>query len=208
MSEPEPVRVFIVDDDASVRRSLLALLDQVGIPAADYPSAEAFLDALGDETRGCLLLDVRMPGMSGLQLQEILRERGVPLVVVVLTGHADVPMAVRAMKAGAADFIEKPFNPQQLVERLHACLEAEARDFAERERRREAEVLLGQLTAREREVLDLLVSGKPSKAIASALGISEKTVDVHRSNVMRKTGTRSVAELVQLWILSRSGAPG
>ncbi len=208
MSQPEAARVFIVDDDASVRRSLLALLGQVGIPAAEYPSAEAFLEAVGDETRGCLLLDVRMPGMSGLQLQEVLRERGLPLVVVVLTGHADVPMAVRAMKAGAADFIEKPFNPQQLVERIQACLAAEARDFTERERRREAEAVLGQLTAREREVVDLLVSGKPSKVIASALGISEKTVDVHRSNVMRKTGTRSVAELVQLWILCRSGAPG
>lgn len=202
------VRVFIVDDDASVRRALQALLGEVGIPAADFPSAEAFLEVVGDDTRGCLLLDVRMPGMSGLQLQEVLRERGVKLVVVVLTGHADVPMAVRAMKAGAADFIEKPFNPQHLIERIHACLEAEARDFVERQRRREAEALLRQLTAREREVLDLLVSGKPSKVIATALGISEKTVDVHRSNVMRKTGTRSVAELVQIWLLCCSEGQG
>lgn len=208
MSTPEAARVFIVDDDASVRRALQALLGEVGIPAADFPSAEAFLEVVGDDTRGCLLLDVRMPGMSGLQLQEVLRERGVKLVVVVLTGHADVPMAVRAMKAGAADFIEKPFNPQHLIERIHACLEAEARDFVERQRRREAEALLRQLTAREREVLDLLVSGKPSKVIATALGISEKTVDVHRSNVMRKTGTRSVAELVQIWLLCYSEGQG
>jgi FixJ family two-component response regulator len=200
--------VFIVDDDASVRRSLQALLGEVGIPAADFPSAEAFLEVVRDDTRGCLLLDVRMPGMSGLQLQEILHERGVNLVVVLLTGHADVPMAVRAMKAGAADFIEKPFNPQQLVERIHTCLEADTQAFAEAQRRREAEALLRQLTSREREVLDLLVSGKPSKVIASALGISEKTVDVHRSNVMRKTGTRSVAELVQLWLLTRPASQG
>ena len=207
MSAGDEVRVFIVDDDASVRRSLRALLGEVGVPAADFPSAEALLEVVGEDTRGCVLLDVRMPGMSGLQLQEVLRERGLKLLVIVLTGHADVPMAVRAMKAGAVDFIEKPFNPQLLIERIQACLEAEAQTFARGQRRWDAEALLHSISTREREVLELLVTGKPSKVIASTLGISEKTVDVHRSHLMRKTGTRSVAELVQLWVVACGKEP-
>lgn len=208
MSAGDEVRVFIVDDDASVRRSLRALLGEVGVPAADFPSAEALLEVVHEGTRGCVLLDVRMPGMSGLQLQEVLRERGLKLLVIVLTGHADVPMAVRAMKAGAVDFIEKPFNPQLLIERIQACLDAEAQAHARGQRRRDAEALLRSLSTREREVLELLVTGKPSKVIASTLGISEKTVDVHRSHLMRKTGTRSVAELVQLWVVAWGKEPG
>ena len=128
--------------------------------------------------------------------------------MIVLTGHADVPMAVRAMKAGAVDFIEKPFNPQLLIERIQACLDAEAQAHARGQRRRDAEALLRSLSTREREVLELLVTGKPSKVIASTLGISEKTVDVHRSHLMRKTGTRSVAELVQLWVVAWGKEPG
>jgi FixJ family two-component response regulator len=193
--------VHVVDDDDSVRRSLVSLLEGVGIPVATFPSAEVFLKALRDDTRGCILLDVRMPGMSGLQLQQVLRERDVTMPTIILTGHADVPMAVSAMSAGAAGFVEKPFHPQELLDRIHDCLEADGRQAALRAERRQASEALARLSSREQEVLRQLVTGKPSKLIASALGISEKTVDVHRSNLMRKTGTRSVAELMRLWFL-------
>jgi FixJ family two-component response regulator len=193
--------VHVVDDDDSVRRSLVSLLEGVGIPVATFPSAEVFLKALRDDTRGCILLDVRMPGMSGLQLQQALRERDVTMPTIILTGHADVPMAVSAMSAGAAGFVEKPFHPQELLDRIHDCLEADSRQAALRAERRQARDALARLSSREQEVLRQLVTGKPSKLIASALGISEKTVDVHRSNLMRKTGTRSVAELMRIWFL-------
>jgi len=193
--------VHVVDDDESIRRSLESLLQEVGVPVATFPSAEAFLQALRDDSRGCILLDVRMPGMSGLQLQQILRERGVSMPTIILTGHADVPMAVSAMSAGAAGFVEKPFNPQDLLDRIHDCLATDVRQAAFQAERNEANHSLAKLSSREQEVLRELVKGKPSKLIASALGISEKTVDVHRSNLMRKTGTRSVAELVRIWFL-------
>jgi len=196
----QPV-VHVVDDDESIRRSLESLLQEVGVPVATFPSAEAFLQALRDDSRGCILLDVRMPGMSGLQLQQILRERGVSMPTIILTGHADVPMAVSAMSAGAAGFVEKPFNPQDLLDRIHDCLATDVRQAAFQAERNEANHSLAKLSSREQEVLRELVKGKPSKLIASALGISEKTVDVHRSNLMRKTGTRSVAELVRIWFL-------
>jgi len=193
--------VHVVDDDDSVCRSLVSLLEEVGMPVATFPSAEAFLKALRDDTRGCILLDVRMPGMSGLQLQQALRERDVTMPTIILTGHADVPMAVSAMSAGAAGFVEKPFHPQGLLDRIRDCLEADARQAAFQAERRQAKDSLARLSSREQEVLRRLVTGKPSKLIASALGISEKTVDVHRSNLMRKTGTRSVAELMRIWFL-------
>jgi len=196
----QPV-VHVVDDDESIRRSLESLLQEVGVPVATFPSAEAFLQALRDDSRGCILLDVRMPGMSGLQLQQLLRERGVSMPTIILTGHADVPMAVSAMSAGAAGFVEKPFNPQDLLDRIHDCLATDVRQAAFQAERNEANHSLAKLSSREQEVLRELVKGKPSKLIASALGISEKTVDVHRSNLMRKTGTRSVAELVRIWFL-------
>ena len=193
--------VHVVDDDEAVRRSLASLLEEVGVPVATYASAEAFLRTLRDDSRGCILLDVRMPGMSGLQLQQDLRERGVAMPTIILTGHADVPMAVSAMSAGAAGFVEKPFHPQELLDRIHDCLEIDARQAVLEAERHKATDALARLSDREREVLHELVKGNPSKLIGSALGISEKTVDVHRSNLMRKTGTRSVAELMRLWFL-------
>jgi FixJ family two-component response regulator len=208
MTAPSSPAVYIVDDDESVRRSLASLLQEVGIAVATFPSAEAFLQALRPDSRGCLLLDVRMPGMSGLQLQQVLRERAVTLPTIVLTGHADVPMAVSAMSAGAAGFIEKPFNPQELLDRIQDCLAADARQAAFQAQVQDATARLERLSEREREVLQEVVQGRPSKLIASALGISEKTVDVHRSNVMRKTGTRSIAELVQMWLLVHPPAGG
>ena len=193
--------VHVVDDDESVCRSLTSLLEEVGIPVATFASAEAFLRALRVDTRGCILLDVRMPGMSGLQLQQELRERGVSVPIIILTGHADVPMAVSAMSAGAAGFVEKPFQPQDLLDRIQDCLEADVRQAAHEAERHKASDALARLSDREQEVLREIVKGKPSKLIGSALGISEKTVDVHRSNLMRKTGTRSVAELMRIWFL-------
>jgi FixJ family two-component response regulator len=197
-----------VDDDAAVRAALAALFGTVGIACAAYASAEEFLAAADTGTRGCLLLDVRMPGMGGLELQRVLRDRGIAIPVIVITGHGDVSMAVRAMKAGAADFIEKPFNGQELIDRVKECLQADAESRRERVLREEAISLLRQLTRREEEVLERVVAGRPSKVIAAELEISEKTVDVHRSNIMRKTGTRSVAELVRLWLRAGPDASG
>ena len=208
MTSPSSPVVYVVDDDESIRRALTSLLQEVSIPVSTFPSAEAFIQALRPDSRGCLLLDVRMPGMSGLQLQQVLRERSVMLPTIILTGHADVPMAVSAMSAGAAGFVEKPFNPQELLDRIQDCLAADARHAAYQAQVRDAEERLERLSEREREVLQEVVQGRPSKLIASALGISEKTVDVHRSNVMRKTGTRSIAELVQIWLLVHPPAHG
>ena len=193
--------VYVVDDDESIRRSLESLLNEVGIAVATFPTAEAFLKVARPDCRGCLLLDVRMPGMSGLQLQQILREQSIPLPTIILTGHADVPMAVSAMSAGAAGFVEKPFNPQDLLDRIHSCLALDERQAAIQAQLRDAAARLGRLSERELEVLQEVVQGRPSKLIASSLGISDKTVDVHRSNLMRKTGSRSLAELVRLWLL-------
>lgn len=208
MTPVAPPAVHIVDDDAAVRAALAALFGTVGIACAAYASAEEFLAAADTGTRGCLLLDVRMPGMGGLELQRVLRDRGIAIPVIVITGHGDVSMAVRAMKAGAADFIEKPFNGQELIDRVKECLQADAESRRERVLREEAISLLRQLTRREEEVLERVVAGRPSKVIAAELEISEKTVDVHRSNIMRKTGTRSVAELVRLWLRAGPDASG
>jgi two-component system, LuxR family, response regulator FixJ len=195
--------VYVVDDDDAVRAALCALLESVHLPAQDFKSAEDFLQAADPGMSGCLLLDVRMPGMSGLELQRILKERGFGLPVIIITGHGDVPSAVRAMKSGATDFVEKPFNEQDLLDRIHASLEQDAEAFSRRRERQAAAQRFGKLTPREREVLELLANGQASKRIAATLGISERTVDVHRFNIMRKSGVRSLAELIQLWSMSQ-----
>jgi len=207
MTQVDPPTVYIVDDDLGVRSSLRALFRSVGVASTAYASPQEFLAEVGPGGTGCLLLDVRMPGMSGLELQRVLTEAGVRLPVIFITGHGDVPMAVAAMRAGAVDFVEKPFNEQQLLERVAGCLKMSVEAEQAERPRAEARARLGQLTVREREILDHLVEGKPSKRIAATLGISEKTVDVHRSNIMRKTGARSIAELVRLWFASGAGDP-
>jgi FixJ family two-component response regulator len=207
MTQVDPPTVYIVDDDLGVRSSLRALFRSVGVASTAYASPQEFLAEVGPGGTGCLLLDVRMPGMSGLELQRVLTEAGVRLPVIFITGHGDVPMAVAAMRAGAVDFVEKPFNEQQLLERVAECLKMSVEAEQAERPRAEARARLGQLTVREREILDHLVEGKPSKRIATTLGISEKTVDVHRSNIMRKTGARSIAELVRLWFASGAGDP-
>lgn len=198
MSGSDGPVVHVVDDDDAVRAALCVLLESVSMEVRPYASAAEFLDAATPDMRGCLILDVRMPGMGGLELQQVLRERGIRLPVIIITSHGDVPMAVRAMKAGALDFLLKPFNEQELLDRIQVCVETDAAARREQQLRHEAAQRFASLSRREREVLALLMTGRHNKAIAFELGISEKTVDVHRFNIMRKTGTRGLPELIQL----------
>ncbi len=198
-SADEPV-VFVVDDDRAARESLSWLIGSVHLRVAAFASAAEFLAAYPPGQAGCVVADVRMPGLSGLDLQTELRQRGIALPVIVVTGHGDVPMAVRAMKAGALDFIEKPFNDQVLIDLVQKAVEkslAARRSAAEK---RDLRTRLEQLTPRERQVLDMVAAGESNKNIAHALGISEKTVEAHRAHVMEKMRANSFAELMKLVI--------
>jgi two-component system response regulator FixJ len=196
---PESRTVHVIDDDDAVRRALAMLFRSAGIPAETYPSGSAFLEALPclcEEAVGCVLTDVRMPGLDGLELLGRLKQRGFGRPVVVMTAHGDVSMAVRAMRAGAADFIEKPFDRRALLEATQATLRTShlpggtrANDAAER---------IAALSPREREVLDLLIVGKPNKLIARELGLSPRTVEAHRARLMSRLGVGSLAEAVRL----------
>ncbi|MBI4756436.1 MAG: response regulator transcription factor [Betaproteobacteria bacterium] len=197
--------VHVVDDDEALRDSLAWLLESRGLQVRQYASGEEFLAAPLDEVPGCLVLDVRMPGIGGLELYERLQVRGCALPVIFITGHGDVPMAVTALKKGAADFIEKPFNDQALLHLIQDCLARDRDARVRRLRDHAAAGRLAQLTARERAVLDLVVAGKLNKQVADILGISVKTVEAHRARVMEKMGVRSVAELVQAVIQARGG---
>ncbi len=192
--------VYIVDDDAPARESLCWLLHTEGIGTRAYPSSEAFLDAWSPDWRGCIMLDVRMPGMDGLSLLEVLLARSNALPVIVLTGHADVTMAIRAMKSGAFDFLEKPYPDRELLSAVGAALDRNRERTRKVARSRRARVALDALTPREREVLELIVEGLTNKAIADRLGISEKTVEVHRGRVMSKSGADSLSALVRMWL--------
>lgn len=190
--------VFVVDDDSAMRESLCWLIESIGLKACAYDSASAFLDAFDPAVPGCLVVDVRMPGMSGLELHAKLSENENALPVLIITGHGDVPMAVRAMKNGAFDFLEKPFNDQALLERIQQAL---AHDQQQREaqlRDADYQARLQSLSARERQVMDLVVKARLNKQIAASLELSEKTVESHRANVMRKLGVNTVVELVRL----------
>ena len=200
---PSPT-VFVVDDDDAMRKSLTWLIGSVGLAVETYDGAAAFLAAWSDERPGCLVLDVRMPGMSGLELQDTLARRGSALPVIVITGHADVPMAVRALKAGAVDFIEKPFNDQVLLDRIHDAVQRSRTAFAGQARRAKMLALLARLTPRERQVAELVAAGKPNKVIAFDLDLSMKTVEVHRHNVMDKLEVASVADLTRLFMEANS----
>jgi FixJ family two-component response regulator len=190
--------VILVDDDAALRDSLRWLLESAGHCVADYSSAEDFLAACDPGQRGCLVLDIRMPGMSGLELQDELSRRGWHMPIIFITGHGDVPTAVSAVKKGALEFLEKPFNDEALLGLVSQALERDARAQAETDGQREFEARLATLTQREREVLELIVSGKRNREIAEGLQVSIKTVEAHRAKVMQKTGVSSLAELVQL----------
>jgi RNA polymerase sigma factor (sigma-70 family) len=190
--------VFIVDDDPSIRRVLRRLFNTERLPSESFASAQDFLDQYDANRPGCLLLDVRMPGASGLELQDMLIERGVQLPIIFMTAHADVPMSVRAMKAGAVDFVEKPFNEQQLLEAVHRGLDQDQRARQSACARQDAQERVRSLTPRERQVLELVVAGKTNREIAAQWGISEKTVKVHRGRVMEKTQVNTLPELVLL----------
>lgn len=197
MTQAEPV-VYVVDDDAAMRRSLTFLLESVQQRVETFSNAEEFLSAYDPNRPGCLLLDVRMPGMSGLELQSELAAMKCLLPVIVISGHGDVPMAIRAMKNGALDFIEKPFNQQTLIERVGEAIGRNSRDRRVHALSANTEARLALLTAREREVMDLVVSGLTSRAIADRLKISHKTIEVHRNHIMAKLRVNGVVELVQL----------
>jgi two-component system response regulator FixJ len=203
MNETEST-VFVVDDDADLRESLGWLFQSAGLRVKSYSTAQEFLTDYKPEEPGCLLLDVRMPGLSGLDLQEELRRRGVPPPIIIMTGHARVPMAVRALKGGAIDFIQKPFSDQSLLERIRQAIDLDRRTRQVRTEAAKFAALLTYLTPREREVMDLVIAGKPNKIIAADLGISPKTVEIHRGRVMEKMQVESVAELVRLDLLCRA----
>ena len=195
--------IFVVDDDHAVRKSLDVLLRSVGLPVETFRSAQEFLDAYDPARPGCLVLDVRMPGMSGLELQQTLRARGTDIPVIIITGHGDVPVATRALKDGAIEFLEKPFSKQILLEQVREALK---RDAAHRSRCSQQQNLtsrLALLTPRERQVMELVVAGKVSKEVAAELGLSKKTVDVHRARVMHKLQVETLAELVELVVTTK-----
>lgn len=189
--------VFVVDDDGSTRELLAWLMRRNGLRAAVFPDARSFLAAFRPEMAGCLVVDLNMPGMGGLELQRYLKENGVLMPVIFLSGRADVPNAVRAVKEGAIDFIEKPFDYRRVLAAVNDCLARDAQERAQRERKRAFSVRLSQLTQREREVLGLVVAGRMNREIAEALDISLKTVEAHRARIMEKLDVNSVAELVQ-----------
>jgi two-component system response regulator FixJ len=203
MSRSSKPTVFIVDDETAVCSALRWLMQSVALPVETYRAAEQFLDAYSPEQPGCLILDVRMPGMSGLKLLEILRARKIQLPVLLLTGHGDVPMAVRAFKMGAVDFLEKPWNNQELLDRVQNMLQRDEQLRSARQAQTERSMRLARLTAREREVLDLLVKALSNKQIAGRLGISEKTVETHRSHIMHKMGARALAQLLSIVLRSQ-----
>jgi len=192
--------VFIVDDDDAVRSSLRLLLKSAGLSTVAHASAKEFLDAWQPEQPGCLILDVRMPGMSGLELQAELNRRGAIIPVVFISGHGDIPMAVEAIQHGAFDFLQKPFGDQDLLDRVQRALAADGENrklLTQRELLRER---FESLTPREREVLALVTQGKANKVMAGDLGVSQRTVEIHRARVMEKMGANSLAQLVRMTI--------
>ncbi|GGF79607.1 DNA-binding response regulator [Azorhizobium oxalatiphilum] len=204
---PDALPVHVIDDDDAVRESLAFLLESSGIPVQQHTSALAFLDAGVALDRGCVVTDVRMPGMSGVDLLKELNDRGARVSVIVMTGHGDVPLAVEAMKLGAADFLEKPFDDTAMLGAVKTCLGRTA--AAEREDGLRGEVVrrLAALSQRERQVLECLVAGHANKTIAYDLGISPRTVEVYRANVMTKMQAASLPELVRMALLAGI-APG
>lgn len=192
--------VHVIDDDEALRDSIRMFLINEGLDVRTYASADAFLAGLGPSPVGCIVTDVRMPGMSGMDLLAEIARIGLALPVIVVTGHADVPLAVRAMKKGAVDLLEKPFQGEELVEAVRRALAVGRDTQLSALSAQEAQARLATLTARETEVLDRLVRGQPNKIIAYEMGISPRTVEVHRANVMRKTEAGSLSELVRMFL--------
>jgi two-component system, LuxR family, response regulator FixJ len=198
--------VYVIDDDDGMRRALSLLLSTVGHKTLVFANPRDFLAQFDPDTHGCLVLDIRMPGMSGLELQQHLNRTGSMLPVIFITGHGDVPMAVQAMKEGAFEFIQKPFRDQDLLDRINHALQQDAESRHNLARRADVVRRLETLTPRERQVMDMVVDGSANKVIAIDLNLSERTVEIHRSKVMEKMGARSVAHLVKLQ-LSLRGEP-
>ena len=190
--------VYIVDDDPTVLDATEMLVESMGFMAKTFASAIEFLDGFEPEWRGCLILDVRMPSMSGIDLQTELAKRNCNLPIIFITGHGDVPLAVRAMQAGAIDFLEKPYNDQRLLDGINKAFEVEQANHAKDQEVKEIRAKLAALTPRENEVLERVVTGQANKVIAAELALSERTVEIHRSRVMNKMSCRSVAELVTM----------
>jgi FixJ family two-component response regulator len=193
--------VYVIDDDQAVRDSLALLLKSMGQKARLFDSAQAFLDQFDPDMKGCIVLDIRMPGMSGVELQHRLKAMRCSLPVIFVTGHGDVPMAVEAMHQGAFDFIQKPFRDQELLDRINQALAWDQEHRSEDERRRSVEERFGSLTPREREVMDCVVRGLANKVIAMDLDLSQRTVEIHRARVMEKMNARSLADLVRMSLL-------
>ncbi len=190
--------IFVVDDDTSVRTALKRLIRSLGFPVQTFDSAQAFLEKEMHDGPACLVLDVRMPGTSGIELQVQLAEAGIQIPIIFITGHGNIQMSVKAMKAGAMDFIEKPFEDQKLIDAIHTAIERSKQERAEQSERRKLQTRVDSLTPREYEVFMLVVSGMLNKQTASKLGMSEKTVKVHRARVMQKMQAASLADLVRM----------
>jgi two-component system response regulator FixJ len=195
--------VMVVDDDSGVRNAMRTLLKSVGLNSQVFASAQDFLNGYNPGQPGCVLLDIRMPGMSGLELQQELNLRGATIPVIFMTGHGDIPMAVEAMQHGAFDFLQKPFRDQDLLDRIQKAIVRDAKLRKALSEHSRIRAHLETLTEREREVLDLLILGKQNKQIAQDLGVSPRTVEIHRARVMEKMDAQSVAELVRMMMDTR-----
>ena len=196
-------QVFVVDDDADIRDSMRMLLEVAGFKVRSYTSAKHFL--VDDHPKhGCLIADIRMPDMSGLELQEEVVRRHIDLPIIIITGHGDVPLAVQAMKAGAVDFLEKPFSGTRLTESVRRALDLSRRKLTRQDETRAARKLLTHLSSRERSVLEKLVQGQPNKSVAHELGISARTVEIHRAHIMLKMDASSLADLVRAVLTAQS----
>lgn len=198
MSKLGDQTVYIVDDDTDIRRAMDLLMRSVGLNYEIFSSADEFLERNGDDVAGCLVLDIRMPGMGGLELQDKLLAQNSTLPIIFITGHGDVPMAVQAMQKGAVDFIQKPFRDQELLDCINNALDADRERRTERDAKASVHEHMDKLTKREREVLNLVVTGKANKVIAYELGVSQRTVEIHRARVMEKMQARSLADLVRM----------
>jgi len=190
--------VYVVDDDQAIRHAMELLMRSVGLNYEIFHSGDDFLAKHSNDRAGCLVLDIRMPGLGGLELQEKLNDMGSTLPIIFITGHGDVPMAVEAMQKGAVDFIQKPFRDQELLDRIGEALRTDQERRSAREEKSEVLGKIEKLTNRERQVLDLVVTGKPNKVIAYELGVSQRTVEIHRARVMEKMQAKSLADLVRM----------
>ena len=200
-NQEEQPTVFIVDDDAAIRFAMQALMDSVNIKHEIFPNGDEFLKSFDDHRPGCLVLDIRMPGLGGLELQDELLKRGNLLPIIFITGHGDVPMAVEALQNGAFDFIQKPYRDQELLDRINQALSWDEEHRSEEDQKRELQARQESLTPREREVMECVVRGLANKVIAMDLELSQRTVEIHRARVMEKMRARSLAGLVRMAML-------